>query len=190
VTFEDYVTWANREDVRAEWVDGEIIVMSPATPDHERIALFLGRVLGDYVEAKALGEVFTPILMRLAPRRRGRVPDVLFVAADHADRVGATYLHGPADLAVEIVSPDSVTRDQEKRTEYEAAGVREYWLIEPDEQRATFYQLQDDGRYQPGEIDAEGIYHSLELPGFWLQVEWLWQRPLPPVATIRKLLGI
>ena len=78
--------------------------------------------------------------MRLpeAPRR-GRVPDLLFVTSEHVDRQQPTYLDGPRDLAVEIVSPDSVRRDQgEKFVEYEQAGIPEYWLVDADLEQAEF----------------------------------------------------
>lgn len=55
-----------------------------------------------------------------------------FVASEHLDRLKETYLDGPADLVVGIVSPDSVGRDRgEKFYEYAQGGVPEYWLIDP-----------------------------------------------------------
>jgi Uma2 family endonuclease len=191
VPFEDFLAWIQREEVRAEWVDGEIVVMSPATPDHELLSVFLARLLSDFIEAHGLGLLFTPVIMRLPNRRRGRAPDLLFIATEHLDRVGATHIDGAADLVVEIVSADSIERDtKDKLREYEAAGVREYWLIEPIERRVTFHELQPDGHYQPGVIDAAGIYRSAVLTGFWLKVDWMWQRPLPPMAALRPLLGL
>ena len=57
---------------------------------------------------------------------------------------------GAADLCVEVVSPESVTRDcREKLTEYEQAGVREYWLIDPFRTQARFHRLTDHGAGLP-----------------------------------------
>jgi Uma2 family endonuclease len=187
VSFETFLAWASGAEVRAEWIDGEIIIMSPARPGHERLTVFLVSLLTYVAGAGELGEVFTPLAMRLPSRRRGRVPDILFIANEHADRVRETHVEGGADLVVEIVSPDSVKRDyEEKPAEYAAARIGEYWLIDPLAQRAIFYQLQPDGRYAPGPIDAKGRYHSIVMPGFWLDVAWLWQRPLPALATLIK----
>lgn len=74
--------------------------------------------------------------------------------------------------------------------EYEAAGVREYWLIDPDRQQAEFYRLGDNGRYQTVTPEDSGIYRSEVIPGFWLKVEWLFRDP--PLAAIACLkdLGI
>jgi Uma2 family endonuclease len=127
--------------------------------------------------------------MRLPTRPSGREPDVLFVATEHADRIRDTYLDGPADLAIEIISPESDARDRgHKFVEYEGGGVTEYWLIDPLRREAWFYQQAGDGRYHPGPIDADGFYRSSVLSGFRLRVDWLWQQPLPPVDNVLTLI--
>ena len=89
-----------------------------------------------------------------------------------------------ADLVIEIVSADSVGRDRgEKYYEYEQAGIPEYWLIDSRTRRAEFYQLQG-AYYQPMFPDAQGIYRSRVLPGFWLNVGWLQQELLPDVEDV------
>ena len=90
---------------------------------------------------------------------------------------------------VEIISPESDERDRgEKFIEYEAAGVREYWLIDPLREEAMFYQLTSQGRYRLVVPSPEGVYHSAVIAGLWLRVEWLWQRP--PVLRVLKELGV
>jgi Uma2 family endonuclease len=190
VSYEDFLAWAH-EDTRAEWVDGEIILMSPNSPEHQKPSNFLTRALSDYVEAHDLGHVYPPVIMRLRHRPSGREPDIVFLTNEHATRERATDLDGPADLAVEIVSPDSVVRDhQVKLAEYEVAGVREYWIIDPLRATSFFYQLGDDDRYRAVGLDADGVYYSAVVPGFWLREAWLWQRPLPKMADIRRQLGL
>jgi hypothetical protein len=61
--------------------------------------------------------------------------------------------------------------------------VPEYWLIDPQRQRADFYQLQE-GDYVSLLSGKQGKYSSRMIPGFWLQVEWLWQDPLPSVIKV------
>ncbi|HEX5083847.1 MAG TPA: Uma2 family endonuclease [Blastocatellia bacterium] len=187
VSFEEYIEWLD-EDTRAEWVDGEIALMSPATFDHQNCGGFLHTVLNIFVQAHDLGHiVFAPYVMKLASISRGREPDIIFVRKDREHLLTRHYLDGPADMAVEIVSPDSRRRDRkEKFKEYEAAGVLEYWILEPDHELAEFYQLDDDDRYRRVEIGADGIYRSKVIPGFWLKVEWLWQTPAP-LEVLREL---
>ena len=120
-----------------------------------------------------------------------RLPDLLFVAAAHLDRVTPQRLLGPADLVIELISPDSVGRDRTaKFQEYEAAGIPEYWLFDPrpGQQRSTFYRMTTRGRYEAVALDADGRYHSVVLPGFWLRPAWLWQEPLPnPVTALWEI---
>ncbi len=163
----------------AEWVEGEVIEMSPTSWENQDLADFLTAILRSYVEAKAPGVVLSSrFQMKTPARQAGREPDVLFLAERHRGRLRKNYLDGPADLAVEIVSPDSVIRDRvEKYREYEVGGVCEYWLIDPDQRQAEFFGLGADGRYRPLPVDREGVFRSAVLDGLWLKTDWLWQRP-------------
>jgi Uma2 family endonuclease len=90
-------------------------------------------LLNIYVTARTLGVIFTaPYQMRLHQPPRGREPDILFVAQSNLGRITKQYLDGPADLVIEVISPEISGRDRgDKFYEYETAGVREYWLIDP-----------------------------------------------------------
>jgi len=189
MTYEEFLAWAD-EDTLAEWIDGEVIVTSPASKRHQQIAKFLVRLLDTFISSCELGELlFAPFQVKLGPDLPGREPDLLFVAREHLDRLKETYLDGPADLLIEIVSPESQQRDRgAKFYEYEAAGVGEYWLVDPQRRQAEFYQLGEDGVYHPVLPDAESVYRCAILPGFWLRVDWLWQDPLPtPIETLQLL---
>ncbi|MFL5801888.1 MAG: Uma2 family endonuclease, partial [Roseiflexaceae bacterium] len=191
VSFEEFLDWLD-EDTRAEWVDGAIIMMSLASDEHQDIKDFLITIMRPFIEAHQLGWIRSgPFVMRTIVCPSGREPDILFVVNERMNLVQKTYLDGPADLAVEVVSPESIGRDRgDKFVEYEAAGVREYWLIDPLRDQVEFYQLGADGRYRLVLIGADGIYRSIVLPGFWLRVAWLWQRPLPDEIDVLKELGV
>ncbi len=176
MSYEEFLAWAD-EDTLAEWVDGEVEMTSPASSIHQDIADFLVSVLRPFVEQHGLGLVRSaPFQVKLGDS--GREPDLLWLSQAHLDRLKETYLDGPADLVVEIVSPESIGRDRgDKFYEYERAGIPEYWLIDPQTRRAEFYQLDEQGQYQLVPPNAEGVYHSAALRGFWLRVGWLWQPP-------------
>jgi Uma2 family endonuclease len=186
MTYAEFLAWAD-EDTCAEWVDGRIIMTSPASIQQQTVADFLLKVMGAYAETLVLGMVISaPFQMKLT---NGREPDLIFVAAEHVSRLRDTYLDGPADLVVEVVSPDSLGRDRgEKFTEYEAGGVPEYWLIDPQRRWAEFYQLDED-HYVQAFAGRQGEYHAAALPGFWLRVEWLWQERLPAVEDVLLQIG-
>ncbi len=149
------------------------------------LVLFLAKILSTYVDFQRLGVVFIPPLQMKLPKSSGREPDVAFVAQAHLDRVTQTHLDGPADLVVEVISPDSIKRDREtKFGEYQQGGIPEYWILDPDKEQVDFYRLDAQGVYQRVAPDAQGIYRSHAVPGFWLQVAWLWQFPLPDAEDV------
>jgi Uma2 family endonuclease len=191
LTYEEFLDWCD-EDTLAEWVDGEVIVTSPASLPHQLLVRFLLRLLSDIADHDHLGLVIpAPFQMRLGVGRPGREPDVLFIAREHLDRLRRTYLDGPADLVVEITSPESFGRDRgDKFAEYEQAGIPEYWLLDPDRQQPEFYQLDGSGRYRPVLPDAGGVYHSRMIPRLGLRVDWLWQDPLPNQQDALRELGL
>jgi len=190
LTYAEFLT--QYDGTHAEWEDGEVIAFAPASRRHQQIGAFLLLLLDFYVEYNSLGEIFySQFQMRLRAQKRGREPDILFVATANLPRLQANYLDGSADLAIEIISPESIRRDQEtKFREYEQAGVPEYWLIDPFVQTVAFYQLTAEGRYQDTPLDTEGRYHSRALPGLWLAPDWLWQTPLPSTLGILKQWGL
>jgi len=191
ISYEDFLAWCD-EDTWAEWVDGEIIMVSPASNRHQDLSDFLVSLLRVYTEANGLGVVRSaPFQMKLGEDLPGREPDLLFLSTPNLQRLQDTHLHGPADMVIEIISQESIGRDRgEKFVEYEAAGISEYWLIDPMRQQAEFYRRRADNRYHLVLPDAAEIYHSEVVAGFWLRVPWLWQEPLPPVLQVWRELGV
>lgn len=184
---EEFVAWCDQE-TRAEWVDGEVIVVSPASWIHAKLSRLLIGLLGEYVERKQLGEVVgTEFTVRLNSKRR-RIPDVLYIANDRLPNLRPKHLEGPPNLIIEVVSDDSVDRDwRTKYQEYEASGVDEYWIVDPLYQRLEAYALSADKTYQRV-MPRDGKVVSGIVPGFYLRPEWLWQQPLPSVvALLREL---
>ncbi len=191
MTFEEFLAWAP-ENALAEWVDGKVLILPPASADHQRLLGFLLSLVAMFVEVRELGEILmAPFLMRLGFRPSGREPDLLYVANEHLNRIQPLFLDGPADLVVEVLSDESDARDRgAKFIEYETAGIPEYWMIDPLRQEASFFQLGADKRYHLAPLEDDGTYRSKVLPGFWLRVGWLWQRPLPTVAEVsRQIVG-
>jgi Uma2 family endonuclease len=191
VSYEEFLAQAGRY-TWAEWVDGEVIELSPASNAHQDLAGFLTALMRACAEHGRLGVVRpAPFQMKAGPGLPGREPDVLFIASQHLDRLKDTHLDGPADLVVEIVSPDSRARDRgEKFYEYEEGGVREYWLIDPRRRRAEVFVRGEDAVFRLAPPEADGRLRSAVLSGFWLETEWLWQDPLPQLLTVLKAWGV
>ena len=187
MSYEAFLEWAD-EDTLAEWVDGKVVLMSPPSERHQDLSDFLTALMRHFAEAHSLGKVRSaPLQMKLGANLSGREPDILFVADKNLARLQKNRLEGPADLAVEIISPESRARDRgEKFYEYEQGGVSEYWLIDPDREQAEFYRPDVRGVYQLVPLTS-GVFESTVLPGLKLGAAWLWQDPLPPLLSILKL---
>ena len=139
------------------------------------------------------------LLMREIPDAVEHVPTQWFMATMRDfDMQGQVYisrlkrhnLDGPADLVVEIISPESRARDRgEKFYEYEEGGVKEYWLIDEPRKRAEFYRLGADRQDQSMVVKPDSRFESVALTGFWMNVDWLWQQPLPTLPHVLEMWG-
>lgn len=147
-TEEEFDTWCD-EDTKADYIDGEVIVMSPESTSHGFEETRFGSLLELFVKKNKRGFVIstgnTQICLRAGLRRN---PDIIFVEKSRAHLIHETHIDGAPDLIVKFASPKSAIRDQhEKYIEYEAAGVREYWIIDRRQQRVAVYSLGEDRRY-------------------------------------------
>ena len=189
MTEAEFVQWCD-EDVRAEYVYGKVIIMSPESTRDERTRWSIGTILGLFVEYHNLGEVFSPNLqIRPQPRLR-RIPDLMFISRERLHLLQEAHLEGAPDLVMEIVSPDSRERDeQDKYQEYAAFGIREYWIIAPLTKQVNVYHLTNQGKYEPLP-PASGVYRSVVIPGFFVSPQWLWGQPPPKKHDILRELGV
>jgi Uma2 family endonuclease len=177
-------------DEWTEWVDGKVVRMTPVGKQHQQVVRFLIASLEHFVEKNEAGEVlFEPFQMKTGPDLPGRSPDVLVVRTENLSRIRATHLEGPADLVVEVVSPESGKRDRTiKFEEYQRGGVREYWCVDPGSRRAEFFEWAG-GKFRPIAPREDGVFESRVLPGLWLEVEWLWPECQPNLLEVLRHWG-
>jgi Uma2 family endonuclease len=173
VSFDEYIT-RYAED-HTEWVEGTVIQLSPITLIHIKLSRLFIILLGEYFKRTKTGQLlFAPFVMKITPDSPGREPDLHIVLNERAAIVQETMTAGAADVVIEIVSKESQYRDLvEKYEEYQAGGVREYWLVNPLRQDTDFYWLDEEGRYRRI-VPQEGIFHSKVLPQFSLKTALLW----------------
>jgi Uma2 family endonuclease len=190
MTWEEWLAWAPESRI-TEWVDGEVIEMSPIGALHDEISQWLIVVLRSFLRVNEAGKLrAAPSVLRFSEGRRGREPGLMFIATGNLGRITPTHVEGPVDAVWEIVSPESVIRDwHDKYREYETEGVREYWVIDPQQQRVELFQLGENGRYVPTEL-MEGKLQSSAIPGFYLRPEWLWNNPMPLEFDVLRELGV
>jgi Uma2 family endonuclease len=173
MTEEEFVEFA-KDNPNAEWDDGEVVLKMAIEEAHDVLQSLIRTVMEWFISPKRLGRVYGPqFTTRLNLKRKTvrRDPDVMFVAAESLSRASSTVLNGPPEIAVEIVSPDSEFRDfHQKFSEYEEAGVREYWIVNPISKQAhLFVRNEKTNEFDRREPDAEGRLQSAVLPGLWFR---------------------
>lgn len=165
---------------KADLIDGVIYMASPDSKINNTLNGLLFTLISNYIEAKGIdGFVFFSRYACRISEIRAPEPDVGYVRPENADRVHENEMEGGPDIVIEIISRDSVQRDYgEKRDLYESAGVEEYWIVDPRQQRVQFLRLKN-GRYELAPLEENRIFKSAVIPGFWLDVNWLLARPIP-----------
>ena len=187
ISYRKFLEW-NGEEGWFEWIDGEVIKMSNPSLSHQQLSRFLTSILQAWAEEKKIGEVIpAPFQLKMDFRPSGRQPDIMFISSENLYRLEKQYVDGTADLVIEIVSPESLARDtRDKFDEYEAAGVKEYWIIDYRTRTANFYNLDENGRYKMFLFSTDGKFESRVLQGLWLNVDWLWQEELPNLMDVLR----
>jgi len=187
---QEFVEWVDSTTL-AEWVDGEVIIMSPVTDQHDDLTGWLRTLAQTFVEEREAGRVKGPeFMVRLPRQRRRRMPDLLFVQSAREHLIRTNHVEGAPDLIVEVVSQDSIARDwRQKYLEYERAGVREYWIIDPMAQRVEAYESGKGSKYKQIPERDEKISSAI-LAGFYLRPRWLFARRLPRITSCLREMGI
>ncbi len=169
------------EDTKAEWLDGVMIVHSPAAPRHNRHAGLLRGLLHIFGDETSLGEVFGPDdLVHLAICRKF-APDAFFLLQEHIPvPLPKEEFDLIPDWIAEVLSPSTRAYDlNEKRPAYRQAGVREIWFVDPDREQVIVDRRR--GKRYVASVASAGRIESTAIPGFWIEAKWLWAEPAPKV---------
>ncbi len=146
-----------------EFVEGRLEFKPMPTKLHQLIVGYLYRLLYAHVCGSKLGQVYLAGYRVRTTAKHYREPDLLVVLQEH-EQAAARQFTSVADLAVEVVSDDDPARDLEtKRAEYAAAGIPEYWIVDPRDQTITVLTLPpgaseyvEAGKYTAGQ-QAESV---------------------------------
>ena len=147
-TYTDFVEWD--EDVRSELFDGEVVMMATPSSKHQRVSGELFFQIRSYLEGKTCRVFAAPFSVRLFPKKDNSddtvfEPDIVVVC--DPEKLDDKGCNGAPDLVIEITSPSTARYDRIlKFRKYQNAGVREYWIADP-EIKSVQACILENGRY-------------------------------------------
>lgn len=160
------------EDMKTEFINGEIVVHSPALDKHNLVVMLLGTLLNVFVGARKLGAVrVEKALVELS--RNSYEPDICYFGPDKASTLNPDLLYYPApDLIVEVLSESTKKNDREVKFEdYAAHGVSEYWIIDPTRQTVETFRIDADteayaalGTFRIGQSVSSHLLPEFTIP--------------------------
>jgi Uma2 family endonuclease len=176
-TEDEYLALEDRfgDQIRVELSEGTLEVLPVPTEPHQLLILYFVRCLDAFAQAHAPGVVLFSgirVKLRIGQKTKFREPDVVYMAARHASRRHKEYWEG-ADLVMEIVSGDRKDRLRDwkiKPRDYAAAGIPEYWVIDPDKKVIRVYTLRGRSYRRHGDFKPGDRATSMLLPGFGVAV--------------------
>ncbi len=152
-----------------ELSEGRLVMPPHPTRSHQAALEALYVRMREFVSERELGEIHVaPLPVRLWPGKI-REPDIFFISAEHRDRLGEKVC-GVPDLVVEVISPGTREVDRgEKFSEYAKAGVREYWIVDPEKRTVEVFALRGRvfeplGIYREGETARSELLQGFEVP--------------------------
>jgi len=170
-TYADYLTWDDNQ--RWELIDGEAFCMSPGPSRlHQKWLGELYRQIANYLEERPCEVYLAPFDVRLQDlpgvSDEGTLtvvqPDIMVVC--DLDKLDDRGIKGAPDLVVEIISPSTAKRDiTVKHQLYQRYGVKEYWLLYPNDRTLLVYKLSEEGRYSQPMVFGEGDIVPVPLLG-------------------------
>ena len=179
-TYADYLTWQWGE--MRELIRGKIFKMSPAPGSlHQRVAGNLFGQLWNFLKGERCQVFIAPFDVRL-PISSKRKNDKEIITVVQPDlcvvcdplKIDDRGCIGAPDWIVEILSPHSSSKDlREKFDVYEEAGVKEYWVVHPQEQTLLIYTLDQNGKYtgiRKPHVRTDEV-SPLTLPGLTIRLE-------------------
>jgi len=152
-TYADYLSWP--EDVRAEIIEGSLYMKAAPSRIHQKISIELSRQIANYLVGKDCEVYPAPFHVvlnlddendREQESKNVVEPDISIIC--DSSLLDDTGCKGTPDMIIEIISPSAGRKDKlEKFNKYEQAGLREYWIVEPQEKMVSIFTLQENMRF-------------------------------------------
>ncbi len=180
VSFKDYLSWT--DDERWEVIDGHPYRMSAPTTEHQILCTDLCVILALHFKGKPCRVITSPLDVKLSDYDVVQ-PD-LVVVCDRS-QITKGHIEGPPTLAVEILSPSSVRHDKVRKARlYAAAGVQEYWILQPYPAMVEVLSLDGPGFRLHGAYTDQEVLKSSVFPELEIDLSQLF--PFQEVDEVRE----
>ncbi len=175
-TYEDYLKLA--DDKRYEVINGRLCEIPTPTPLHQGISGNIVFLMWDFVRKREAGQILHAPLDVVLKEEYVLQPDIVFISRERLGIIGEKAIMGPPDLVVEIISPATVRRDTVvKKGIYEKFGLKEYWVVYPEEKAVEVWVLNDEGKYDLFNVaEGEGKVRSKVLKGLEIDLKKVFER--------------
>jgi len=174
-TYADYKNWELKEGERYELINGVAHAMAGPNFRHQIVLGAMHLQFGNHLEGKPCRVFFSPFDVRLFYEDDESddtvvQPDLMVVC--DKDKIGPEGVRGAPDLVVEVLSPSNTAGEMKRKHRlYQQSSVREYWVVDPEDNDVTVYCFRD------GEIFSDKIYKAGDtvpvgiLPGFGIALD-------------------
>ncbi|MDR0455219.1 MAG: Uma2 family endonuclease [Treponema sp.] len=178
-TYADYRDWELKPGERFELIDGAAYAMSAPNTEHQQISMILSAALFNHFQDKPCQPFAAPFDVRLFYEEDESddtvvQPDLVVVC--DPEKLGEEGCQGAPDLVIEILSPSNTAIEMHRKLNlYLDAGVREYWVIDPEEKLVEIYDLKDE-RYQTRILRINDTLQSTIFPDFAIPMETIFPK--------------
>jgi len=171
-TYEDYAKLP--EGAPYQLIGGKLVrTPAPSTRHQDILKKILARLYS--FEERGLGKAFCAPIDVYFEETETYQPDIIFISKERLEIIEEERIKGAPDLVVEILSPSSAYYDLKKKLKvYEKHGVKEYWILDPEDKSVVVYENREGKFRLIHEVMERGRIRSTVLSGFELEIEGIW----------------
>ena len=176
-TYQDYLELPEEPGYRFEILEGMLVKEPSPNVMHQRVSRRLQRILEDYFwEHDPQGEIFNAPLDTTFNDINVIQPDLFYISGEQKGIIKDTRVDGPPTLVVEILSPSTSRKDRLiKMRIYQKAGVRHYWLVDPEEKTMECFALKDGLYALIAAALEEDVLEHPDFPELTIKLGPLWE---------------
>jgi len=169
--YEDYLCLPDNGK-RYQVIEGELYMVPAPTPNHQDVLARLLMLLSNFVAKHKLGKVFCAPCDVILSQEDIVQPDIFFISKERKHIITERNIQGAPELVIEILSSTTAKLDKTLKARlYERFGVKEYWLVDPEEKSIIVYEGKGDKFSLAQEVKQKGKVSSTILPHLEVEVK-------------------